>query len=202
MSQQDSSDEPNESPQPAPQGDRFARLRAFWAQPTTRFALLFFLYLFAIALSYPAIRIRLTPTIEAAEDLTADIVYAMMSPLSDEVHISDEKALSYGRFGVIIVEECTGLYEALLLAAALLAFPTTWKKALIGFAMGFPMIYALNILRICMLLIVGHFGSEHFEFLHVYFWQVTMVLMVASTWLVWVIWVVGSDYGRPASTRD
>ncbi len=174
-----------------------ARIADLWAQPTTRFAVLFFIYLLAIAMSYPAMRIRLAPTLTAMEDFTADIVFAVMSPLSDEVRMNEHKAIFFGKFVVTIIEECTGLYEALLLSAALLAFPTTWGKALAGFAIGFPMIYAMNIIRICVLLAVGRYFGEYFEFLHVYFWQVTMVLMVATTWLVWVKWVVRRDYGPP-----
>ncbi len=33
--------------------------------------------------------------------------------------------------------------------------------------------------------------------MHLYFWQVTMVLMVATTWLIWVKWVVRIDYEAP-----
>jgi hypothetical protein len=52
-------------------------------------------------------------------------------------------------------------------------------------------------------LAVGRYFGEYFEFLHVYFWQVTMVLMVATTWLVWVKWVVRRDYDAPeAAARD
>ena len=79
--------------------------------------------------------------------------------------------------------------------AALLAFPTTWTKALLGFLIGFPMIYAMNILRICLLLVAGRYMGESFDLIHVYFWQVTMIAMVASTWLFWVVWVVRRDYG-------
>lgn len=177
-----------------------AQLATMWAQPTTRFAVLFFIYLLAIAMSYPAVRIRMTPTIEAMEDFTADIVFVVMSLLSDEVRMNEHKAVFFGKFVVTVIEECTGLYEALLLSAALLAFPTTWGKAITGFAIGFPMIYAMNIIRICVLLAVGRYFGDYFEFLHEYFWQVTMVLMVATTWLVWVKWVVRSDYGAPEAT--
>lgn len=178
-----------------------ARLADLWAQPTTRFALFFFVYLLAIAMAYPAMRIRLAPTLESMEDATAEIVFQVMSLISNEVRMNDHKAVFFGKFVVTIIEECTGLYEALLLSAALLAFPTTWGKALLGFLIGFPMIYAMNVIRICVLLAVGRYFPQYFEFLHLYFWQVTMVLMVASTWLVWVKWVVRRDYETPETAR-
>ena len=94
------------------------------------------------------------------EHFTADVVYAVMSSISSEVRMNEHKAVFFGPFVVTIIEECTGLYEALLLGAALLAFPTTWGKAVLGFVIGFPMIYAMNIIRICVLLAVGRYFGE------------------------------------------
>ena len=185
------------SPPAPPAKGALARLAAFLAQPTTRFALLFFVYLLAIALSYPAMRIRLAPTLQAMEHFTADVVYSLMSAISPDVRINEHKAVFFGKFVVTVIEECTGLYEALLLSAALLAFPTTWGKAMLGFVIGFPLIYAMNIIRICVLLAVGRYFGGYFQFMHLYFWQVTMVLMVATTWLIWVKWVVRIDYEAP-----
>jgi exosortase H (IPTLxxWG-CTERM-specific) len=202
VSSDDSTTSPTPRPPAPPSRGALARLGDFWAQPTTRFALLFFVYLLAIALSYPAMRIRLAPTIEAMEHFTADVVYTLMSTLSSEVRMNEHKAVFFGKFVVTIIEECTGLYEALLLSAALLAFPTTWRKALLGFAIGFPLIYAMNIVRICVLLAIGRYSGDYFEFFHLYFWQVTMVLMVATTWLVWVKWVVRNDYEASETATD
>lgn len=177
-------------------------LRAFWNVPTYRFAVLFLAYLAAISLSYPALRVRFAPALDAAEVFTAELVYTLMGFFTSDVAIRLDraKAVYLGPFPVFIVEECSGLYEALLLSAALLAFPTTWTRTLLGFLIGFPMIYAMNILRIAMLLVAGRFFPHSFEFLHIYFWQVTMIAMVASTWLVWVIWVV-RGYEGPEATR-
>ena len=85
--------------------------------------------------------------------------------------------------------------------AALLAFPTKWYKTVLGFVIGFPLIYAMNIARIAVLLVIGHHSPQYFDFLHLYFWQGTMILMVASTWLIWVLWVVRGDSGLGAPRR-
>lgn len=192
-------EESNGTGTPSPRNRLGARLRAFWAQPTTRFAMFFLLYLVLIAVGYPRLRARLLPVLQVMEQVTAEIVYAIMRPFSDQVHLTNDQWIFFGPFVVMVIEECTGLYEALLLGAALLAFPTTWTKALLGFLIGFPMIYAMNILRICLLLVAGRYMGESFDLIHVYFWQVTMIAMVASTWLFWVVWVVRRDYG-PADT--
>ena len=84
-----------------------------------------------------------------------------------------------------------------------LAFPTTWGKTAIGFLLGLPLIYAMNLARIVMLLYVGRDFPNLFEFMHIYFWQVTMIAMVSGTWLAWVIWVVrGDGVARPVEAPE
>jgi len=170
-----------------------ARLRAFWAVPTYRFAMLFIANLTGIALAYPALRLRLGQQFRAAELFTAELVYEILKRFSEEARLTEGAIVFLGNFPVAIIDECTGVYEAALLGAALLAFPTSWWKTAIGFLLGFPLIYAMNVARIVMLLLVGRYFPRTFEFMHIYFWQVTMIAMVSTTWLVWVIWVVRGD---------
>jgi archaeosortase B (VPXXXP-CTERM-specific) len=184
------------SPPPRPWG-----LSAIWSVPTYRFAILFLSMLVGIALAYPALRLRLGHQVRALEIFTAKLVYQLASLISSEAKLPQDGIVYLGRFPVAIIDECTGIYEALLLGAALLAFPTSWGKTAVGFLLGFPLIYALNVLRIVMLLFVGRYFPYAFDFMHIYFWQVTMIAMVAGTWLLWVLWVVRD--GSPGSrARD
>jgi exosortase H (IPTLxxWG-CTERM-specific) len=201
VSQDDPTEQPSgggspEERRPEPTG----RLRAFWSVPTYRFAVLFLAFLVSIALLYSGLRLRFGPYFRVTETVTAQMVYWVLSVFSSEVELTDGTTIFFGPFPVEIIEECSGIYEALLLGAALLAFPTAWYKTALGFAIGFPLIYAMNIARIAVLMVIGRYSPQHFEFLHLYFWQGTMVLMVASTWLLWVLWVVrGSAAPRGAA---
>jgi exosortase H (IPTLxxWG-CTERM-specific) len=177
------------------------RLRAFWAVPTYRFAVLFLVFLVSIALVYSGLRLRFGSYFGVTETFTAEVVYRVMSLFSSEVKLTNDTTIFYGPFPISIIEECSGIYEALLLGAALLAFPTAWYKTLLGFAIGFPLIYAMNIARIAVLLVIGRYSPGYFDFLHLYFWQGTMILMVASTWLIWVLWVVRGEGGLGAPRR-
>jgi exosortase H (IPTLxxWG-CTERM-specific) len=178
------------------------RIRAFWSVPTYRFAVLFLAFLVAVSLAYPWVRMRHGAVFAALEVFTAKAVYRLMALFSDDVRMLGDTIVYYGPFPVKIIDECSGVYEAALLGAALLAFPTSWTKSALGFLMGFPMIYAMNLARIVMLLVVGRYFPHAFEFLHIYFWQVTMIAMVASTWLLWVLWVVRSDGPESASSGE
>ena len=177
---------------------RPGRLRAFWSVPTYRFATLFLSILVGMALAYPALRLRLGHEFRAAEIFTARLVYELASLFSEEASRDEGSIVFLGNFPVAVIDECTGVYEAVLLGAALLAFPATWGKTAIGFLIGFPLIYALNVARIVMLLFVGRHFPQIFEFMHVYFWQVTMIAMVGGVWLAWVLWAVRGE-GAPRS---
>jgi archaeosortase B (VPXXXP-CTERM-specific) len=179
------------------------RLSRFWAVPTYRFAVLFISLLTGMALAYPALRLRFGHQFRAAELFTAELVYEVLRRFSSEARLQEGGIVFLGHFPVAIIDECTGVYEAVLLGAALLAFPTSWGKTAIGFLLGFPLIYALNLARIAMLLVVGRYYPDLFDFMHIYFWQVSMIAMVSTTWLAWVIWVVRGDHAaRPAEARE
>jgi|TARA_B100002003_G_scaffold231579_1_gene242712 exosortase H (IPTLxxWG-CTERM-specific) len=171
----------------------FGRIRTFWAVPTYRFAMSFLIYLAVIAIAFPVLRNALGELIHASEVATAHIVYYFMALFSSEVRVGPEAIVRYGGFSVTIIEECTGVYEALILSAALLAYPTRWRNTLLGFAIGIPMIYVMNVVRIIALIIVGRYSNRWFDFMHVYFWQVTMIAMIATVWMAWLWWVVRDE---------
>jgi archaeosortase B (VPXXXP-CTERM-specific) len=193
---------PDENPDPdsatsrARSPSRGRGISALWSVPTYRFAILFLSMLIGIALAYPALRLRLGHQFRAVEIFTARLVYAIARLFSSEAELPQDGIVYLERFPIAVIDECTGIYEAVLLGAALLAFPTSWGKTAIGFLLGLPLIYALNVVRIVMLLFVGRYFPLAFDFMHIYFWQVTMIAMVAGTWLLWVLWVVGEGAER------
>jgi len=153
----------------------------------------FLLYLGVIATAFPALRGALGEFIQASEVGTAHVVYHVMAPFSSEVRVGPGAIVRFGGFSVTIIEECTGVYEALILGAALLAYPTRWRNTFVGFVIGIPMIYGMNVARIAVLLVVGRYSDQWFDFMHVYFWQVTMIAMIASAWMAWLWWVVRDE---------
>ena len=87
--------------------------------------------------------------------------------------------------------EAMGLiHEILIYVAAVMAFPTTLVKKGIGVALGAPILYAINVLRIGFLMAVGRYFPYQFDFMHLYFWQATLILMITSVWLLWIFQVV------------
>jgi archaeosortase B (VPXXXP-CTERM-specific) len=171
-----------------------AWIRRQWANPAYRFVSFFLLNLGILALFY-SILLRKAPGFnESLTTATAAIDYWLISLFTSEAQ-RNATLLSFGSFSIEIVGECTGTHEALIFTASVVAFRTRWTKKLIGLLLGILLIFAFNVLRILLLLVVGHYWPSLFHFFHIYFWQATMILMVASLWLLWIYMVVRDEEG-------
>jgi len=170
----------------------------FWKNPAYRFVILFLVYLGIIAWVYPMFRERYIEVMDALAELTAAAQYYSFSLFTDRVSLAG-KVVSFQGFAVHIIEECTGIYEVLIFAAAVLSFPTSWAKKGVGIGLGVPILYLFNVSRIAVLLLVGRFQPEYFDFMHLYFWQATLILMITSVWLLWITQVVNRDWTRTPS---
>jgi archaeosortase B (VPXXXP-CTERM-specific) len=164
-------------------------LRAFWANPAYRFIALFFPYLGLASFGYPMVVKHFNWIIQGFIRGTAAIEFLIFEFVSGDARL-DGKLVWYGQFVVKIIDECTGLYEMLIFTAAVLAFPTSWAKRAVGVFLGCPLIYLFNVVRIAGLIVVGRHWSKAFEFMHLYFWQATMIVMITSVWLLWIVKVV------------
>jgi exosortase H (IPTLxxWG-CTERM-specific) len=172
------------------------RLLRVWENPAYRFVLLFSLLLGLEVLVYPIVTKRWFFAIEALTAWTARIEFELLRLWSDEAALEGNLVL-LGDFSVRIIEECTGIFEVIIFVAAVLAFPTTPHKKGIGLGMGIPLLYVFNLLRILVLIGVGRHWPGLFEFMHVYFWQATLILMITSVWLLWIFQVVRDEKRLP-----
>lgn len=163
-----------------------------WRNPTFRFIGLFALYLGALALLLPAGFEKFPGAIEFAVNSTAKLEYWILLLFSDQASLTGD-AVYFGHFAVRIITECTGLFEMVIYAACVLAFPTSWRKKGLGLLLGIPAIYLFNLLRILCLLVVGRFANSTFDFFHLYFWQATLIIMITSVWLLWIYAIVRDE---------
>ena len=182
------SEEANETPSVA-EATLFAKAKRAFLNPANRFVVLFLIYLAALAFFYPKFSLRYANVVEWMSEVTAILGGLSIEAFSDEVQ-QKNKMIIYGGFAVEIIEECTGLYEILIYASAVFAFPTTLVKKGIGIVLGAPILYATNVLRIVFLVWIGRYYPGTFEFMHLYFWQATLILMITSVWLLWIFQVV------------
>jgi exosortase H (IPTLxxWG-CTERM-specific) len=89
-------------------------------------------------------------------------------------------------FAVSIEAGCNGVEATIVLVAAILAFPASWKHRAIGLLAGFVAVQALNVIRVISLFYLGQWNRDAFEWAHLYVWQALIMLDVLIVWLVWV----------------
>lgn len=110
------------------------------------------------------------------------------------VTLFDETAAAAGKvlwntvtgFGVSIEPGCNGVEACIVLFAAVMAFPSTWRHKLVGLLAGFVAVQALNIVRVISLYYLGQWNTQVFNFAHEYLWQALIMLDVLIVWLLWV----------------
>ena len=117
-------------------------------------------------------------------EITALILGVLLSSLG-KTEVNGAK-LSFSGFTVEIIDECTAIFSAIVYCSCVLAYPTTLKRRAVGIIFGVPCLYAINLLRLFILAIVGAFYPSMFEFMHVYLWQASFIIFVILIFLLWL----------------
>jgi exosortase/archaeosortase family protein len=86
---------------------------------------------------------------------------------------------------VQLLRGCDGMEAWLMLISALLVFPFSWRRRLLGALWGSLLVFGLNLLRITSLFHVALRRPEWFEVAHGVLWQSAMVIAVALFILSW-----------------
>jgi exosortase H (IPTLxxWG-CTERM-specific) len=102
-------------------------------------------------------------------------------------------------FTVNIMNVCNGLEVTAIFFATVLGFPARWRNKLLGLAIGYPVIYLINIIRIVVLFILGFKMPDIFETVHYYYAQAFVILATVGVWLIWVS--LYSAYGTKSTHR-
>ncbi len=105
------------------------------------------------------------------------------------------------RFTVNLLNVCNGIEATAIFFATILGFPATWKNKLAGLALGYPVIFLVNIIRIAALFIIGFKIPGIFDSVHYYYAQAVVILVTIGVWLFWVsrYSIYGSKGGTEAS---
>jgi len=144
------------------------------------------------AILYPLFSIALAEPLRGFMAFTAHICGGILGIFYSDVSVSS-RFLTLRGFSVEIIEECTGIFEMLIFLAALISYPASWRSKLIGILLGLPALYLFNVIRIVFLTMVGVYYLNLFDFMHLYFWQATLILMITSVWVLWILLVVGRE---------
>ena len=151
-----------------------------------RFALVFVVALaalFAAELTAPVQRVAVLPWTAGIASASASLM-----TLVDPQVVATGKVLrsTATGFAVSIEAGCNGVEAALILIAAMLAYPAPWLHRALGMLAGLAAVQALNIVRVVSLFYVGQWSLKAFEWSHLYLWQALIMLDVLIVFLVWI----------------
>jgi exosortase family protein XrtM len=116
----------------------------------------------------------------------ADLIN-MLAPL--EQVLAQQNHLLSAKANLEIVRGCDGAGVLFLVVSAIVAFPSTWRRKLIGLLLGIGLIYLLNLLRISILYFVIAYRPDWFQLIHVYL-APTLMVLVGCCYFAW--WAFGA----------
>jgi exosortase H (IPTLxxWG-CTERM-specific) len=120
----------------------------------------------------------------------ADFSGGLMQAFDDKVVVqgSDIRNSQTG-YAVSIKSGCNGVEAAMILAAAILAYPAPWLKKLLGMVIGVLAIQVLNVIRIISLYYLGAWSQKALDIAHLYVWPGLIILDALVIFLLWIHWL-------------
>jgi len=97
-----------------------------------------------------------------------------------------------GGFAYEIYYRCTGILPVAILIICITAFPASWRRKLVGLAMGAPVLLILNLVRLVHLFYLGVHAPAAFPLAHRVIWEAVLISATVLIWWLWSKWAVGS----------
>ncbi len=120
----------------------------------------------------------------------------------------DSSAVAYGKvlqfkdtgFAISIEAGCNGVEAAIVLIAAIIAFPAGWRDRLLAIGLGFLAIQVMNIARIISLFYLGNWNMDAFSWIHLYLWPALIMLDVLIVFVVYLRYLSGQKQPMEATS--
>lgn len=112
---------------------------------------------------------------------------AVLKALGNDITVSGTLVMS-PKFSMQIVRGCDALEPAALFLSAVIAFPVSLRKKLIGALLGIVLIETTNVIRMVSLFYVGVHWRKHFEMMHLEVWQAAFIVISVTFWALWALW--------------
>jgi len=100
--------------------------------------------------------------------------------------VTSGSVVSSTAFSMNIAYGCDALEPTFLFMVVVVAFPSEWKKKILGALIGSIVLYAINIIRLVTLFWTGTYKREYFEVLHIEIWQALFIILALALFVVWV----------------
>ena len=165
-----------------------------------RFAVVFLLILTGLFSLEMTTRVQETVILPFTSFL-AELSAALITPFDDSV-AAQGKVLQFtdSGFAVSIEAGCNGVEATIVLIAAVIAFPASWKARLAAIALGFLAVQVLNIARIISLFYLGDWNLAVFSWVHLYLWPVLIMLDVLIVFIIYLRYLERRREPAPAAS--
>jgi exosortase H (IPTLxxWG-CTERM-specific) len=128
-------------------------------------------------------------TIEPWNGILARLSYWLLHWVDTDVSVENEILYSLSHRKAVRVERgCNGVEAVAVLAAAILAYPTTMKAKILGLILGALAVQSLNVIRIVALYYLNIWNEALFEWTHLYLWQLLLILDAFVFFVLWLRW--------------
>ncbi|MBI4776614.1 MAG: archaeosortase/exosortase family protein [Deltaproteobacteria bacterium] len=118
--------------------------------------------------------------------LLTHAVYAVMSVFYQGFSW-EGNILRHPGFAFEITRGCDGLTSLILLVAAIIPFPVSIGRKILGLAIGIPVILGFNYLRILILALTKLNFPDSFQTMHVQILQPAMVIVTFAVFVAWLL---------------
>ena len=139
--------------------------------------------------------------IEPFTGFLAKVSAWIITPFDDTVIAYDRIIRdSVSGFAVSIESGCNGVEATIVLIAAVIAFPATWRQRIAAIVLGFFAIQVANILRIISLFYLGQWNMDWFTWIHLYLWPVLIMIDVLVVFIVYLRYISKQVEDAPLAT--
>jgi exosortase H (IPTLxxWG-CTERM-specific) len=144
----------------------------------------YLVFLFCIVSLFAAILVAVDTINISVAAVTARAAGLVLNLFAMRVQVSGTTIYSRD-LSFRIIAQCTGIFTMAIFLSAVLAYPCRLKEKAIGIAMGMPIIFLINLIRVVSLFYIGLYFPDVFDMAHHVFWQCLMIFSAVVLWLFW-----------------
>ena len=139
------------------------------------------------ALIFGVLQLALVKTRAPVADwlVAAPAAWALARALPEDRVTVHANELHSARVRLKILPGCEGTELFFLLLAGVLAFPAPWRAKLAGLALGLPLVFALNVVRVATLYVTVRDFPVRFELVHGYVAPTAFVALLGVFFWCW-----------------
>ncbi len=111
----------------------------------------------------------------------------ILNCLGQHSHVSGV-TISSSQFAMSVQRGCDAVEPTWLFCAAVVSFPATWRRKLMGILMGMVVLQVLNVVRLVTLFLIHIHAPTLFDSAHLEIWPVIFIVVAILLFVGWRGW--------------